>query len=120
MGSEMCIRDSADTVSQWSRACIHADAIVGAARGPDANASTYDLETRIASETLREAYAGYCKQHSLHAVSEAVLHQACAEMFGPRKRLKAQSNSKRRPWGYAVPTGNKWQVKVDKRLGIKK
>jgi hypothetical protein len=113
-------RMSADTVSQWACACINADAIVGAARGPDAHMSTYDLGTRIASETLREAYAGYCKQHSLHAVSEAVLHQACAEMFGPRRRLPRPPNTKRRPWGYAVPTGNKWQAKVDKRLGIKK
>jgi hypothetical protein len=45
---------------------------------------------------------------------------ACTEMFGKRKRLKAQPSSKQRPWGYAVPTGNKWQAKVDKRLGIKK
>jgi hypothetical protein len=111
---------SADSISQWARACINADAIVGAARGPDACMSTYDLGNRIASEALREAYAGYCKQQSLHAVSEAVLHQAYVEMFGPRQRLKALPNSKRRPWGYAVPTGNKWQAKVDKRLGIKK
>jgi Family of unknown function (DUF5906) len=112
-------RMSADTVSQWARACINADAIVGAARGPEAGANTYDLGTRIASETLREAYAGYCKQHSLHAVSEAVLHSACVEMFGPRRRLPSQPNTTRRPWGYAVPTGNKWQTMVDKRLGIK-
>ena len=82
---------SADTISQWSRACISADAIVGAVRGPEAGASTYDLGTRIASETLREAYAGYCKQQSLRAVSEAVLHSACVEMFGPRKRLPSQA-----------------------------
>jgi hypothetical protein len=113
-------RMSADTVSQWACACINADAIVGAARGPDAHMSAYDLGTRIASETLREAYAGYCKQHSLHAVSEAVLHQACVEMFGPRRRLPRQPNTTRRPWGYAVPTGNRWQAKIDKRLGIKK
>jgi hypothetical protein len=112
-------RMSADTVSQWARACINADAIVGAARGPEAGASTYDLGTRITSETLREAYAGYCKQHGLHAVSEAVLHSACVEMFGARKRLPRQQNTTRRPWGYAVPTGNKWQTRVDKRLGIK-
>ena len=44
-------------------------------------------------------------------------------MFGPRKRLQAlqdtTGNSKRRPWGYHVPKGNKWQEKVDARLGIK-
>jgi hypothetical protein len=113
-------RMSADTVSQWSRACIDADAIVGAAQGPFAAASTYDLGTRIALETLREAYAGYCKQQGVRAVGEEVLHKACAEMFGPRKRLNAQPNTTRRPWGYAVPTGDKWQAKVDERLGIKK
>ena len=26
---------------------------------------------------------------------------------------------KRRPWGYHVPTGTKWQEKLDVRLGIK-
>jgi len=38
-------------------------------------------------------------------------------MFGPRKRLKAlqTGNGKRRPWGYQVPNGNKWQEKVDAR-----
>jgi hypothetical protein len=112
-------RMSADTVSQWSRACINADAIVGAARGPEASMPTYDLGTRIPSETLREAYAGYCKQHSLRAASETVLHQAFVEMFGPRRRTPSQPGSTRRPWGYAVPTGNRWQAKVDKRLGIK-
>ncbi len=45
-------------------------------------------------------------------------------MFGPRKRLKALQSStsgriKRRPWGYHVPAGTKWQEKVDARLGIK-
>ena len=45
-------------------------------------------------------------------------------MFGPRKRLKVFQSSttggiKRRPWGYRVPTGTKWQEKVDARLGIK-
>jgi hypothetical protein len=113
-------RMSADTVSQWSRACINADAIVGAARWPEASSTNYDLGTRIPSETLREAYAGYCKQHSLRAASETVLHQAFVEMFGPRGRIPSQPGSTRRPWGYAVPTGKKWQAKVDKRLGIKK
>jgi hypothetical protein len=49
--------------------------------------------------------------------------KACAEMFGPRKRLRAlqngTGNSTRRPWGYHVPKGKKWQEKVDARPGIK-
>ena len=60
----------------------------------------------------------------LRAVNVEVLGKACTEMFGPRKRVKAQQGptalSKRRPWGYDVPTGNTWQRKLDARLGIKK
>jgi hypothetical protein len=59
----------------------------------------------------------------LHPLSTDGFGKACADMFGPRKRLKAfqnvTGNSKRRPWGYYVLTGNKWQGKVDARLGIK-
>jgi hypothetical protein len=110
-------RMSADTVSQWSRACIDADAIVGNPQG--SHAAIYDLGTKIASEILREAYTGYCKQQSLRAVNGVSFGTACTEMFGPRKKLKAQQNSKRRPWSYDVPPGNKWQKKLDARLGIK-
>jgi hypothetical protein len=117
-------RMSADSVSEWSRACINADAIVGAAPGPYSSDMTHDLGTRIASEALRGAYTGYCKQQGLRAVNVEVLGKACTEMFGPRKRVKAQQGptglSKRRPWGYDVPTGNTWQRKLDARLGIKK
>jgi hypothetical protein len=107
-------RMSADSVSQWSRASIEADAIIGSL------AATYDLGSKIASEILREAYTGYCKQQSLRAVDGGSFGTACTEMFGPRKKLKAQPNSKRRPWGYDVPPGNKWQRKLDARLGITK
>jgi len=117
-------RMSADSVSEWSRACINADAIVGAAPGPYSSDMTHDLGTRIASEALRGACTGYCKQQGLRAVNVEVLGKACTEMFGPRKRVKAQQGptglSKRRPWGYDVPTGNTWQRKLDARLGIKK
>jgi primase-polymerase (primpol)-like protein len=117
-------RMSADSISQWSRACVEADAIVGAAHGFYAAVTTHDLGTRVTTEVLREAYTGYCKQQGMHATNGEVFGKACAEMFGPRKRLKAQqglsSNTKRRPWGYDVPSGNRWQAKLDTRLGIKK
>jgi hypothetical protein len=109
---------SADSISQWARACIEADAIVGGSQG--SYAATHDLGTKLASEILREAYTGYCKQQSLRAVDGGSFGSACTEMFGPRKKLKAQLNSKRRPWGYDVPPGNKWQRKLDARLGITK
>jgi hypothetical protein len=110
-------RMSADTVSQWSRACIDADAIIGNSQG--SCAVTHDLGTTITFEKLREAYAGYCRQQGLRAVNVEVLGKTCTEMFGSRKRLKAQ-DSNRRPWGYDVPDGNNWQAKLDERLGIKK
>ena len=79
----------------------------------------YDLGTRISTEKLREAYAGYCKQQGLRAGNEDTFDKACAEMFGPRKRLARLSGIKSRPWGYDVPDGDTWQQKVDARLGIR-
>jgi len=109
---------SADSISQWARACIEADAIVGSWSG--GYAVSHDLGKKIGSEELREAYAGYCKQQNLRAVNGASFGSACTEMFGPRKRLNPQNpNSTRRPWGYDVPTGDLWQRKLDERLGIK-
>jgi hypothetical protein len=111
-------RMSADSISQWARACIDADAIVGGSLG--SYPTSHDLGTTIMSEALREAYTGFCKQQSLRAVNGGSFGMACTAMFGPRKRLNPQDpNTTRRPWGYDVPTGNKWQRMLDKRLGIK-
>jgi hypothetical protein len=113
-------RMSGDSISQWSQACINADAIIGSPRG-----ASYDLgtPTPIRTEDLREAYTGFCRQNGLHPFSTDGFGKACVAMFGPRERLPAPdpriSESKRRPWGYHVPEGNKWQEKVDARLGIK-
>jgi hypothetical protein len=75
----------------------------------------------ISSEALREAYTGFCKHNSLRPLGIDGFGKACADMFGPRKRLPPlQNNPMRRPWGYDVPDGAKWQEKVDARLGIKK
>jgi Family of unknown function (DUF5906) len=106
-------RMSADSISQWARACIEADAIVG-------SLLPHDLGTEIASEVLREAYAGYCKQQHLRALNIISFGVACTDMFGTRKRLSAQSGCQRRPYGHDVPTGNVWQRMLDKRLGIKR
>jgi hypothetical protein len=111
-------RMSADTVSQWLRACIDADAIIG--NSGRLGAVTHDLGKPIAFEKLREAYAGYCRQQGLRAVNVEVLGKACTEMFGPRKRLPVEEYNNRRPWGYDVPDGSNWQAKLDERLGIKK
>ncbi len=115
-------RMTGDSVCQWSQACIYADEIVGVGQGPYGLEQTFYLGTSVSTETLKDAYAGYCRQHGQRAANEEVFGKACAEMFGPRKRLKAQGQSAnaRRPWGYDVPDGNKWQEKLDARLGIKK
>lgn len=116
-------RMSGDSVSQWSQACINADAIIGTGRGPHGSDVSHDLGTAISVETLREAYTGFCKQNSLHPLSTDGFGKACADMFGQRKRLpaleNAEGNRNRRPWGYHVPDGTEWQEKVDARLGIK-
>jgi hypothetical protein len=79
-------RMSGDSVSHWSQACIEADAIIGdTSRG----APRHDLGQRVASEDLREAYTGFCKQQSLRPANQEVFGKACVEMFGPRKRLSS-------------------------------
>jgi hypothetical protein len=77
-------RMSGDSVSQWSQACIEADAIIG---DPRHGGQQHDLGKRIASEDLREAYTGFCKQHGVRAANQEVFGKACVEMFGPRQRL---------------------------------
>jgi Family of unknown function (DUF5906) len=116
-------RMSGDSVSQWSQACIIADAIIGAERGSYGAEVTHDLGAAISFEALYRAYRGFCKGQ--HTLTTEAFGKACADMFGPRKRLRAlrsstTGNGKRRPWGYRVPTGTKWQEKVDARLGIKR
>jgi hypothetical protein len=114
-------RMSSDSVSQWAKACIDADAIIGEAR----YSGVYDLGARISVESLREAYTGYCKQYSLRPVGPDVFGKACADMFGPRIRMPpssmgaSTSRKARRPWGYEVPDGDSWQEKLDARLGIR-
>ena len=77
-------RMSGDSVSQWSQACVEADAIIG---DPRHGEPQHDLGKRIASEDLREAYTGFCKQHGVRAANQEVFGKACVEMFGPRQRL---------------------------------
>jgi len=115
-------RMSGDSISQWSQACVEADAVIGAGLGPHGLDSSPDLGSAVSFKALWEAYTGFCRQSGLHPTTTDSFGKACAEMFGPRKRLKAlqTGNGKRRPWGYQVPNGNKWQEKVDARLGIKK
>ena len=45
-------RMSGDSVSQWSQACIIADAIIGAERGPYGTDVTHDLGKPISFEAL--------------------------------------------------------------------
>jgi hypothetical protein len=107
-------RMSADSVSEWSQACIEADEVVG---HPKRLGS--DLGRHVYTDTLREAYAGYCKQHGLRAVSGQTFCKACTQMFGPRARASAANSTGKRPWGYDVPDGSLWQQALDARLGVK-
>lgn len=110
-------RMSGDSVSQWAQACINADAIIG-------SGLPLDLGASVSVPALQDAYTGYCKQNSLRPLGTDAFGKACADMFGPRRRLRAlqtagAGNKVRRPWGYQIPTGRKWQERVDARLGIK-
>ncbi len=62
-------RMSADTVSQWSQACIDADAVIGDPH----RAVSHDLGQRVSSQELRDAYAGYCRQYGLRAANRRCL-----------------------------------------------
>jgi hypothetical protein len=106
-------RMSGDSVSQWSQSCIIADAIPV----PD-HRSDLDLGTLISFADLMDAYTAFCKKAGLRPLGTTIFGQACAEMFGPRRRLPAGAGSKR-PWGYDVPTASNWQSKLDERLGVK-
>lgn len=116
-------RMSGDSVSQWSQACIDADAVIGAGPGLHGMAQTQALSAAISVEALRQAYSGFCKQNGLRTISTVAFGKACAELFGPRARLPfvqcTGSGKGNRPWGYHVPDGDTWQDKVDARLGIK-
>ena len=72
---------------------------------------------KFSTEILREAYTGYCKQQGVRAANVDSFGKACAEMFGPRKRL-SKRQAAARPWGYQIPDGETWQKKIDERLGI--
>ena len=113
-------RMSGDSVSQWAQACIEADAVIGAARAYGRHHA--DLGPPISAETLRKAYNGFCQAERPARGETEAFGKACAEMFGPRQAPTGAPDrhrqSKRRPWGYHVPKGNKWQEKVDARLGI--
>ena len=81
-------RMSGDSVSQWSQACIEADAIVGA--NLKFRFTSLSLGQAITSETLRTAYTGYCREHGIRAVNPEVFGKACVAMFGARKRLSRE------------------------------
>ena len=80
-------RMSGDSVSQWSQACIEADAVIGAGPGLHGMAQTQALSAAISVEALRQAYSGFCRQNGLRTISTVAFGKACAEMFGPRTRL---------------------------------
>ena len=147
-------RMTGDSISQWSQACVNADALIGD------GLRQYDLGDRIAVGDLRSAYSKYCTQQGIRPANEEFFGMACADMFGPRKRMSAvialqsaedtgpadpgddaldqqiaasatvplgteaapasTAGKKKRPWGYDIPDGDKWQEKIDGRLGIKK
>ena len=103
-------RMSADSIAQWSQACIEADAIVGSSVH-----LTYPLGTLYASNFLFEAYKGFCKQNP--ATNQA-FGRALTQMFGPPSRQNVGTAQGTRPRTYAVPDADNWQKALDRRLGI--
>jgi hypothetical protein len=108
-------RLSADSISQWSQACIEADGIVsGAWKG------THPLGQLSPSHFLYEAYKGFCKQYP---ATNGAFGKALTQMFGPPNRQSVGTagvgtSSTTRPRTYAVPDADDWQLALDRRLGI--
>ena len=76
-------RMSGDTASQWSQACIIADAIIGSDQG--GYGVSHELGVPISFVDLLKAYSGFCKQNGQRTLAPEVFGKACADMFGPRK-----------------------------------
>src|SRR5262249_33799499 len=102
-------RFSADSISQWSQACIDADALVG-------GEITRSLSKCHATNDLYDAYRGHCKTHPANPV---VFGKALTQMFGAPSRQKVGTTATSRPRTYYVPDANTWQQALDRRLGIK-
>jgi hypothetical protein len=107
-------RMSGDSIDQWSRASVEADEIVG----DDGNET--GLGKLVAFKTLRQAYVGYCKQQMMHPAGTDALAKALKGIFGKKVRMPKLCGTEKRPWGYNVPDGDDWLVKLDERLGIKR
>jgi hypothetical protein len=78
-------RMSGDSVSQWSQACITADAIA------DDRFGYLELGKLISFSELLNAYTGFCKKTGLRPLGPEVFGKACTEMFGPRRRLSVET-----------------------------
>jgi phage/plasmid-associated DNA primase len=103
-------RFSADTISQWSQACIDADTIVG-----HPVLGNQPLGQLYASNVLYEAYKNYCKHHP---ASNVVFGKALTQMFGFPTRQNVGGSGTARPRTYRVPDAETWQQELDRRLGI--
>jgi Family of unknown function (DUF5906) len=102
-------RFSADSISQWSQACIESDAIV-------IGDMHYSLGQLHPTHRLYEAYRRFCKTHPANTV---IFGKALAQMFGPSSRQKVAAAASPRPRTYYVPDADTWQQALDRRLGIK-
>jgi hypothetical protein len=103
-------RFSADTISQWSQACIDADTIVG-----HPVLGNQPIGQLYASNILYEAYKNYCKHHP---ASNVVFGKALTQMFGSPTRQNVGGSGTARPRTYGVPDADTWQLALDRRLGI--
>jgi hypothetical protein len=101
-------RFSADSISQWSQACIDADTVVG-------GQSTCPLSQWHATNVLYDAYRGHCKTHP---ASTVVFGKALTQMFGAPSRQNVGTTGSSRPRTYYVADANTWQQALDRRLGI--
>ncbi|MGW8286564.1 MAG: hypothetical protein ACWGPR_12740, partial [Candidatus Deferrimicrobiaceae bacterium] len=64
-------RLSGDAIAQWCHACISADAIIGLNSG-----AGEPLGRDISTESLRESFTIFCKQHGLRPPSNDLLGKA--------------------------------------------
>jgi phage/plasmid-associated DNA primase len=110
-------RMSSDTVLQWMQLCITADEIklekeAGYSRSINLNIGW------AATDQLYESYLVACKQQGWrYPANLIVFGRTLSQILGPSYRCSAPDSLGKRPMGYNVPDAEKWQGKLDERLG---
>jgi hypothetical protein len=122
-----------DTVLQWMRWCIDANAIKLEKENENPRAINLGSDHKpvwIATDYLYESYLSTCRQQNtwypvnkyfFGMVLTKMLGPCCRSTAGPEDRVKimfGQGARPRLPWGHLIPSGKTWQGMLDARLRL--